>query len=128
MDGGPARLHVTIVVRRSSGAFLAVYVSALEQGGPGLAATLIIVSSLFQFVLAARLSAPRGIFTPTVAGTVLMLIPITLASVILGQLADVPEGASPVAAPVTAGVTLLAIIVTRSELAACGGYGDRSSP
>ena len=101
-----------VMLMGSSSAFLAVCVSALEQGGPGLLATLIIVSSLFQFALAARLSALRRIFTPTVAGTVVMLIPVTLAPVILGKLADVPEGASPAAAPVTVSVTLLVIVVT----------------
>ena len=96
----------------SSSAFLAICVSALTQGGPGLLATLIIVSSLFQFALAARLSALRRIFTPTVAGTVVMLIPVTLGPVILGKLSDVPEAASPLAAPVTVGVTLLVIVVS----------------
>ena len=75
-----------VMLMGSSSAFLAVCVSALEQGGPGLLATLIIVSSLFQFALAAKLSALRRIFTPTVAGTVVMLIPVTLAPVILGRL------------------------------------------
>ena len=41
-----------------------------------------------------------------------MLIPVTLAPVILGRLANVPEGVSPAAAPVTVGVTLLVIVVT----------------
>jgi len=101
-----------VMLMGSSSAFLAVSVSALEQGGPGLLATLIIVSSLFQFALAARLSALRWIFTPTVAGTVVMLIPVTLAPVILGRFADAPDGASPAGAPVTVGVTLLVIVVT----------------
>ena len=101
-----------VMLMGSSSAFLAICVSALEQGGPGLLATLIIVSSLFQFVLAARLSALRRIFTPTVAGTVVMLIPVSLGPLILGKLAAVPEAASPAAAPVTASVTLLVIVVT----------------
>ena len=63
----------------STSAFLAVSITALEQGGPGLLASLIIISSLVQFVLAARMSLLRRIFTPTVAGTVLMLIPVTIA-------------------------------------------------
>ncbi|MXZ72607.1 MAG: hypothetical protein F4Z04_14040 [Acidobacteria bacterium] len=100
-----------VILMGSSSAFLAVCISALEQGGPGLLATLIIVSSMVQFALAARLSALRRIFTPTVAGTVIMLIPVTLAPVFLGKLVDVPEGASPLAAPVTAGVTLLCTVV-----------------
>ena len=101
-----------VMLMGSSSAFLAICVSALEQGGPGLLATLIIVSSLFQFVLAARLSALRRIFTPTVAGTVVMLIPVSLAPLIVDKLAAVPAAASPAAAPVTASVTLLVIVVT----------------
>ena len=101
-----------VLLMGTSNAFLAISVAALERGGPGLLATLIIVASLFQFVLAARLSTLRRIFTPTVAGTVLMLIPVSLAPVILGKLADVPEGAPSVAAPVTVSVTLLVIVVT----------------
>ena len=100
-----------ILVMGSTSAFLAVSVSALEQGGPGMLATLIIASSLIQFVLAARMALLRRIFTPTVAGTVLMLIPVTLAPLILRKLAEVPVGASPAAAPITAGVTLLVTIL-----------------
>ena len=100
-----------VMLMGSSSAFLAVCVAALEQGGPSLLATLIVISSLFQFALAAKLSLLRRIFTPTVAGTVLMLIPVTLAPVILRKLADVPEGAAPAAAPVVAGATLLAIVL-----------------
>ena len=100
-----------ILVMGSTSAFLAVSVSAIEQGGPGMLATLIIASSLIQFVLAGRMALLRKIFTPTVAGTVLMLIPMTLAPLILNKLADVPADASPAAAPVTAGVTLLLTIL-----------------
>ena len=45
-----------------------------------------------------------------VAGTVLMLIPVTVATTFLGKLTDVAEGASPAAAPVTAGGTLAIMI------------------
>ncbi len=100
-----------ILLMGSSGAFIAVCVSALEQGGPGLMASLIVIASLFQFVLATKLSWFRRIFTPTVAGTVLMLIPVTIGPLVLSKLTDVPAGASPAAAPVTAGVTLVVTIV-----------------
>ena len=99
-----------ILLMGSSGAFIAVCVSALEQGGPGLLASLIVIASLFQFALATKLSLFRRIFTPTVAGTVLMLIPVTIGPLVLGKLTDVPAGASPAAAPVTAGVTLVVTI------------------
>ena len=100
-----------ILLMGTSSAFLAVCVSALNQGGPGLLASLIVVSSLFQFALATKLSLLRRIFTPTVAGTVLMLIPMTIGPLILRKLTDVPEGVSPAAAPVTAGVTLVILVV-----------------
>ena len=99
-----------VLLMGSSSAFLAVCVSALEQGGQGLLSTLILVSCLFQFVLAAKLSLLRKVFTPAVAGTVLMLIPVSVAGAFLGKLTDVPEGASPAAAPVTAGVTLAIMV------------------
>ena len=41
-----------ILVMGSTGAFLAVSVSALELGGPGLLASLIVMSSLVQFPVA----------------------------------------------------------------------------
>lgn len=99
-----------ILLMGSSSAFLAVCVPALERGGGGLLASLIIISSLCQFVLAAKLSLFRKIFTPTVAGTVLILIPVTLASIIVRRLTDVPAEAASAAAPVTAGVTLAVIV------------------
>ena len=100
-----------ILVMGSTAAFLAVSVSAIEQGGPGLLAVLIIASSLVQFVLSARMALLRKVFTPTVAGTVLMLIPISISPLIVEKLGDVPAGASALAGPVTAGVTLLVTIL-----------------
>ncbi|MCY4230518.1 MAG: xanthine/uracil/vitamin C permease, partial [Alphaproteobacteria bacterium] len=58
----------------TSGAFIAVCVTALMEGGPGLLATLVAISALFQFALSERLALLRRIITPTVAGTVIMLI------------------------------------------------------
>ena len=100
-----------ILVMGSTGAFLAVSVSALEQGGPGLLASLVVMSSLVQFALAARMSLLRRIFTPTVAGTVLMLIPVTIGPMLTRKLYDVPDGTPAAAAPVIAGLTLLVTIV-----------------
>ena len=69
-------------------------------------ASLIIVSSLFQFLLAARLSLLRRIFTPLVTGTVIMLIAATVMPFVFEALGDVPESATGAAAPVTVLVTL----------------------
>ena len=93
----------------TSGAFIAVSVTALVEGGPGMLATLVFVSALFQFLLAARLSWVRRVITPTVAGTVIMLIAVTVMPIIFDMLADVPEGTSPAGAPVSAAVTLAVV-------------------
>ena len=95
-----------ILLMGTSGAFIAVSVTALAQGGPALLATLVAVSAVFQFVLASRLSLLRRIITPTVAGTVIMLIAVTVMPLILELIGRVPEGVAPVAGPVTALVTL----------------------
>ena len=99
-----------ILLMGTSGAFIAVCVTALAEGGPALLATLIVASSLFQFMLSARLSWLRRIFTPTVAGTVIMLIPVTVMPIIFGMLTDVPEGVPPAAAPASAAATILVIV------------------
>ena len=72
-------------------------------------ASLIVVSSLFQFALAARLSLLRRIFTPTVAGTVIMLIAATVMPLVFDLLTEVPDDSSSAAAPVTALATLAVI-------------------
>ena len=98
-----------VLIMGTSGAFIAVCVTALVEGGPSLMASLIIVSSLIQFALAARLSLLRRIFTPVVSGTVIMLIAATVMPVVFDTLTEVPEGASQEAAALTAAVTLLTV-------------------
>ena len=72
-------------------------------------ATLVVISSLFQFLLAWRLSLLRRILTPTVAGTVIMLIPVTVMPIVFGMLTQVPADTPALAAPLSALVTALAI-------------------
>ena len=106
-----------ILLMGTSGAFIAVSVTALVQGGPALLATLVAVSALFQFALASRMSLLRRIITPTVAGTVIMLIAVTVMPLILDLIGRVPEGVAPAAGPVTAAVTLavtMAIVLRAS--------------
>ncbi len=106
-----------ILLMGTSGAFIAVAVTALVQGGPALLATLVAVSAVFQFALASRLSLLRRIITPTVAGTVIMLIAVTVMPLILDLIGQVPEGVAPAAGPVTAAVTLgvTMVIVLRAS-------------
>ena len=99
-----------VLLMGTSAAFIAVSVTALENGGPGLLATLIVISALFQFALATRLSLLRRILTPTVCGTVIMLIPVTLMPIMFGMLTDVPDGTTPAAAPVSALMTLIVTV------------------
>ena len=99
-----------ILLMGTSGAFIAVSVTALLEGGPALLATLVIISSLFQFLLAWRLSWLRRIITPIVGGTVIMLIAVTVMPIIFGMLTQTPAGAPPAAAPVSALVTLALIV------------------
>ena len=98
-----------VLVMGTSGAFFAVCVAALASAGPATMATLIIVSSLFQFLLASRLSLLRRIFTPMVTGTVILLISVTVMPLVFDLLTDVPEGSAPIAAPIAALVTLVVI-------------------
>ncbi len=100
-----------VLIMGTSGAFIAVCITALVKGGPPLMASLIVVSALFQFALAARLSLLRRIVTPVVSGTVIMLIAVTVMPIIFGLLTEVPEGTPPGAAPAAAGATLAALVV-----------------
>ena len=99
-----------VLLMGTSGAFIAVCVAAIAEGGPAMLATLVVISSLFQFALSARLSLFRRILTPAVAGTVLMLIAVTVMPIVFGMLKDVPDGTPAPAAPLSALVTLLVII------------------
>ena len=98
-----------VLIMGTSGAFIAVCVAALSKGGPATMASLIVISSLFQFALAYRLSFLRRIFTPVVAGTVIMLIAATVMPIVFGSLIDVPEGASQAAAPAAALATIVVV-------------------
>lgn len=100
-----------VLLMGTSGAFIAVCVTALVEGGPAMLATLVIISSLFQFALSTRLSLLRRIITPTVAGTVIMLIAVTVMPIVFDMLADVPEGTPPAAAPTCTIATLFVVVV-----------------
>ena len=99
-----------VLLMGTSAAFIAVCVTALIEGGPGLLATLVTLSALFQFGLSTQLSLLRRVLTPTVCGTVIMLIPVTLMPIMFGMLGDVPEGSSPAAAPATVIATLVVTV------------------
>ena len=99
-----------LLLMGTSGAFIAVCVAALVEGGPGLLATLVVASSLFQFLLAARLSLLRRLLTPTVAGVVIMLIAVTVMPLVFDMITSSPEGSARWSAPTSTLVTMLVII------------------
>ena len=98
-----------VLIMGTSGAFIAVCVAALVDGGPATMASLVVVSSLFQFLMANRLSWLRRVFTPVVAGTVIMLIAATVMPLIFSSLTDVPADTPGAAAPTAALVTLVVV-------------------
>lgn len=91
--------------------FVAISVLALNEGGPSLLASLVVVSSLFYLLLSFWLPMLRRIITPVVSGTVLMLIAATVLPIALDRVPEVPEGTSDAAGPVIALVTLIATVV-----------------
>ncbi len=96
-----------------SAVFVAVCAIALREGGPAMMSTLIIISAFFQFVLTARLSLLRRIITPTVSGTVLLLLAGTAMSVVLGTLSDAGSLGPSAAGPITAALSLAAVLGLR---------------
>ncbi len=98
-----------VLLMGTSGAFIAISVTAVAEGGPALLATLVVISSLFQFVFAARLTWFRRVLTPSVTGTVIMLIPVTVLPIIFEMFDHVPEGTHAAAAPVCAVATFALI-------------------
>ena len=98
-----------VLAMGTSGAFIAVCVSAIAEGGPAMLATLVIISSFFQFLLAWRLSMFRRILTPAVSGTVIMLIPVTVMPIVFNMLTQVPSNAPEHSAAVSATVTALVV-------------------
>ena len=86
--------------------FIAISVVALTEADLATLASLIVVSSLFQFAMAAWLPFLRRIVTPIVSGTALMLIAVAVMPIAVGRLTDVPAGTPEGGGLIAAGVTL----------------------
>lgn len=89
--------------------FLAICITALTEAGPATMASLVVVSSLFQFALSAALPLLRRIITPVVTGIVTMLVSYSVALIGFEALRDVPDGTPDAAAPIVAAVTLVVV-------------------
>ena len=91
--------------------YIPLSVLALNEGGPVMLASLMVASAFFFFAIAARLPQLRRVITPTVSGTVLMLIAVMVLPICLDQFGKVPEGAPAFAGPCVAAVTLIVFTV-----------------
>ena len=56
------------------------------DGGPATLMTLVIVAAVIQLIISKWLFILRRIVTPTVGGTIMMILSITLASVVFSLL------------------------------------------
>lgn len=83
-------------------------ITALVDGSPATLTTLLLAAAIVQLIISRWLFILRRIVTPTVGGTVMMILSITLASVVFGLLneASLEE---PTAAPLTALTTLVIV-------------------
>ena len=88
--------------------FIAISITALAEGGPGLLASLMVAAALLQFALAAWLPLLRRIITPVVSGTVIMLIATVVFPIAFERMEEIPEGAPLVAGPA---ITLTTLVV-----------------
>ncbi len=103
----------------SNAAFIAVSVTAIEQGGPALMATLVAVSAFSTFLFTWQMPAMRRILTPAVGGVVLMLMAMSVAPLVWSMMKRVPagfEGEAPLIVAVTATLVFVFSVFTSGML------------
>ena len=83
-------------------------ITAVVDGGPATLMALVFVSALAQLAISRWLFILRKIITPTVGGTVVMILSITLASVVFSLLDDAAR-VEPEKGPATALITLIIV-------------------
>ncbi len=94
----------------STVAFVPVSITALEDGGLPLLASLVVACGIVQLLLSTRISALRRIVTQTVAGVIILLVKVTAMPIIFDLLAVAPVGSTPLVSPISAFATVAAII------------------
>ena len=83
-------------------------ITAVVDGGPGTLLTLMVATGVVQIIISKWVVILRRVVTPLAGGIVIMILSVTLASVVFALL----DGAShkePVAAPLTAMITLAVV-------------------
>ena len=102
-----------VVLAWPAAMFIAIMVATVSAAGLATFASLMIVCSLLQVGLAWWLPTLRRIVTPTVSGTVTMLIAVSVLPIAFDTVGDLPDDAPSAAGPAIAAVTLLvSVIVT----------------
>ena len=91
-------------------------ISAVVDGGPATLITLVLVTAATQMIISKWLFILRRLVTPTLGGTVMMILSITLASVVPRLLDEVSSG-EPVGAHLTALATIgvVAVFILRGS-------------
>ena len=87
--------------------YIALSVLALDEGGPAMLASLMVISGVFFLAVATWLPQLRRVITPTVSGTVLMLIAVMVVPIAVERFKEVPAGAPGFAGICVAAVTLI---------------------
>ncbi len=87
--------------------FMVPCILAVEAGGPALAASLAVTSSLLQMAMAAGLAQLRRLITPVVAGVAFMMISLSAMPIAMRRISDVPDGASELAGTAVGVITLV---------------------
>lgn len=99
--------------------FIAIMVGTISAAGPATFASLMLVCSIIQVALAWWLPALRRIITPTVAGTVTMLVAVSVLPIAFDIILDIPPNAPTAAGPAIAAVTLLVSVVVLLRASGC---------
>ena len=100
-----------VLITGATSAAIAVTVDALAAGGTSLLLPLMVATALFQFAFSYRISILRRVITQTVSGIMLMLIPVTIAPIMLRRIGEISPGDSQPSGLACALVTLATIIL-----------------
>ena len=76
----------------TSGAFIAISIDAVKAGGVPMLASLVIASALIQFLFSHYLGQLRKIITPTIGGTIILLIAVTVFPIVFDLINQHPGG------------------------------------
>ena len=91
--------------------FIAIMVGTISAAGPATFASLMVLCSVIQVALAWWLPMLRRIITPTVSGTVTMLVAVSVLPIAFDTVQDLPPDAPTFAGPAIAGATLLVSVI-----------------